>query len=612
MNRTQVINEIIKKSSAKRYLEIGVSDGSNFVNVQCEYKVGVDPEPNSPATYTLTSDEFFEKNTENFDVIFVDGLHHSDQVIRDIENSLNVLNPNGFIICHDMNPEKEEHQTIPFINGTWNGDCWRALVHFRKTRKYLNIFTVDTDYGCSIITRGNQKLLDTDLELTYDNFDKNRNEWLNLISVQNFYNWLTGVDVNSLLNAYVLSPNDPENNYLLAKYYHNIGQTASAVSYYIRTAERTEDHLLQYECLIQCARCFESQGTRKFTVKGFLQHAVALMPKRPEAYFYLSLFYESQHNNDGRWFDSYTTASIGTEVCEFENLEPLRSSVEFPGKYAVLFQKAHTAWWCGLQEESKNIFLDLYANYDMNEQFTNLTYNNLVYLNAFVTKKIENYSEKNHKNLRIKFKNSEKIEKNYSESYQDMFVLAANNGKNFGKYVEIGAGNAHYGNNTYLLEKNFGWTGVSFDIQEDFVSAYNNERSNPCIHADATQVDYKKIFKDQKFNNTIDYLQIDCDPPEISYKALLQIPFDEYKFSVITFEHDAYANRQSNIRDLSREYLKSKGYVLVVDNIAPDNYRAYEDWYIHPDLVDESIIEHLKVVNGKTKKAENYMLGYDE
>lgn len=608
MNRTQIVNELIKKIDAKRYLEIGVSDGSNFSNIRCDYKIGVDPDPQSPANTKMTSDEFFNSNKEKFDVIFVDGLHHSDQVTRDIENSLEILSPGGYIVCHDMNPEKEEHQVIPFTSGTWNGDCWRSLVELRKTRSDLTIFTVDTDYGCSVIYRGSQDVLKTDLELTYENFSNNRKEWLNLVSVQHFYSWLTGENVGNLIQQYVLNPNNPENNYLLARFYHNIGQTASAVSYYIRTAERTDDKLLQYECLIQCARCFEAQGTRKFTVKGFLQHAVALMPTRPEAYFYLSLFYESQHNSDGRWFDSFTTASIAVEVCNFDN-PPLRSTVDFPGKYALLFQKAHTAWWCGLQEESRNIFLDLYTNYDMNAQFTELTRNNLVYLNAFVTKQIENYTAQDYTNLKFKFKNSDKLGQNYSESFQDMFVLAATNGKQFGTYVEVGAGNPQYGNNTYLLEKDFGWTGVSFDIDENFVTAHANYRLNPCIHADATQVDYKTVFSDSKFKKDIDYLQIDCDPPEVSYQVLLRIPFDDYRFGVITFEHDAYATKGSNIRELSREFLTSKGYVLVADNIAPDEYRAYEDWYVHPDLVDKDTLNKLMSANGLTKKAKKYFLG---
>jgi hypothetical protein len=76
------------KISAKSYLEIGVSGGENFQKIRCENKVGVDPEPTSPATIFLPSDDFFKQNKETFDVIFIDGLHHSDQVLRDINNSL--------------------------------------------------------------------------------------------------------------------------------------------------------------------------------------------------------------------------------------------------------------------------------------------------------------------------------------------------------------------------------------------------------------------------------------------------------------------------------------------------------------------------------------------
>ena len=53
-----------------------------FFPNQC-YKISVDPEKNSEhLTHEMTSDEFFEQNTDKFDVIFIDGLHHSDRSIR--------------------------------------------------------------------------------------------------------------------------------------------------------------------------------------------------------------------------------------------------------------------------------------------------------------------------------------------------------------------------------------------------------------------------------------------------------------------------------------------------------------------------------------------------
>jgi len=612
MYRTEIIQLIINKVNAKSYLEIGVDNGINFSNIICEKKVSVDPNTNTSAMHHVTSDDFFISNTDMFDVIFIDGLHHADQVYRDIENSLKFLNPGGYIVCHDMNPIKEEHQIIPFVSGTWNGDCWKAFVQIRTERNDLEMYVIDTDQGCGVITRGHQNLINVPTtDLTYKNFDINRKEWLNLISVEQFAKKVTtdySSAVSSILNKFINKPNDPENNFLLALYYDGIGQTASAVSYYLRTAERTPNDLLKYECLLKAAECFEKQGTRKFTVKGLLQQAVALMPKRPEAYFKLSSFYENETTNDGRWVESYTIASVGLSVSDFDNLPSLRTKINFPGKYGLLFQKAHTAWWCGLCEESKNMFLDLYTNYDMNENYRATVYNNLLSLNAFVTQKIVNYNNTQAGKLRFKFANHEMIDQNYSEAYQDMFVLTMLNGKKNGTYIEIGAGDAFYGNNSYLLESKFGWKGVSFDIEQQFVNKFLNERKNPCVLRDARLVNYETFLPSVGIGKHVDYLQIDCDPPEVSYQVLLNIPFDTMQFSVITFEHDHYTNRNNSYRQRARDYLKSYGYVLVAGNISPDDSRPYEDWFVHPDYVDPEILKVMMEVGDETKNARKYML----
>ncbi len=48
-----------------------------------------------------TSDSFFKKNKDTFDVIYIDGSHEADQVYRDLRNSWNSLNLDGIIICDD-------------------------------------------------------------------------------------------------------------------------------------------------------------------------------------------------------------------------------------------------------------------------------------------------------------------------------------------------------------------------------------------------------------------------------------------------------------------------------------------------------------------------------
>lgn len=609
MNRTSIINSLIQKTAASRYLEIGVRDGENFDQIACAYKVGVDPDPNSSATLHITSDEFFKSNKEKFDVIFIDGLHHADQVEKDIENSLSVLTDKGYIVCHDMNPLEERCQTIPYNGqGRWNGDCWKAFVKFRQSRSDLSMAVVETDEGCGIISRGSQTPIVITDDINYQNFSLKKNEWLNLISIDEFRQKYTNeVPLKTLINQFVLDPDNPDHNFNLALYYHGIGQTASAVSYYIRTAERTTDTLLRYECLLRASKCFDEQGTRGFSVKGLLQHAIALMPTRPEGYFLLSRYYENE-KAEGSWFNCYMIASVGLEVCNFD-LPNLRTDVGYPGKYGIIFEKAVSSWWCGLCSESKELFKDLLINYELDNAHRTAVINNLKHLNALNSTVLTLFDESKHPDLKVKFPGSESIIQNYSEAYQDMFILSMLNGKRNGTYLEIGAGNPYYGNNTALLEKSFGWTGVSLDIDPQFVEAFAKERKNPCILKDASLVDYDKFLSGLGFSNNIDYLQLDCDPPSVTYKILTTIPFEKYKFAVITYEHDYYCDDTKSFREKSRRYLESFGYVMVVGDIAPDDWRTYEDWWVHPDLVDQNTIQKMKNTSKSTKCAENYLLG---
>ena len=179
-------------------------------------------------------------------------------------------------------------------------------------------------------------------------------------------------NLQTLLNRFVIDPENDYNNLWLAKHYHSIGQTASAVSYYLRTAERTKDKTLMYACLLISSDCFHSQGCRNDSVKGLLQSAIALCPKRPEGYFLLSRFYERMQN----WHDSYLIASIGMVVSDFD-CDPLPLVVDYPGKYGILFEKAVSSWHCGLCDESRNILVDLLQNYDMDDVHITAVKNNL-------------------------------------------------------------------------------------------------------------------------------------------------------------------------------------------------------------------------------------------
>ena len=187
MDRLNIINSLCAKINAKKYLEIGVFEGYVFDNVVCKYKVGVDPDPNSKATIVKTSDDFFANNNETFDVIFIDGLHHADQVKKDIINAIKFLNNGGYIVCHDMLPPDENTQKVPQMSWVWTGDCWKAWVQLRSEYDNLDMRVVDTDYGCGIIRIGTQEKIRLECDLTWNNFVVNRSYWMNIISIDEFH-----------------------------------------------------------------------------------------------------------------------------------------------------------------------------------------------------------------------------------------------------------------------------------------------------------------------------------------------------------------------------------------------------------------------------------------
>jgi SAM-dependent methyltransferase len=202
IKRYDIINYLLnRKEEETCYLEIGVRNPEDCFNkIHCATKIGVDPNEKAQATYTITSDDFFEKVRTGallhpdikFDVIFIDGLHLADQVDRDIENALSFLQDDGFIVLHDCNPPSEWHARetealqIPSCINDWNGTVWKAFLKHRCNPAVTSC-CIDTDWGVGILTKKNifSRLPEnTNTFFEYSVFSRQREHVLNLLSFE--------------------------------------------------------------------------------------------------------------------------------------------------------------------------------------------------------------------------------------------------------------------------------------------------------------------------------------------------------------------------------------------------------------------------------------------
>jgi len=191
MLRWDILNRLAAHVQARRYLEIGVQTGASFHAVNVAEKVGVDPDPTAKATVCMTSDEYFASldpldPAQQFDLVFVDGLHVREQATRDVRNALAHLSPRGAIVVHDCLPLLEEQQVVPMRCGIWTGDVWKAWVDLRAELHDREMMVVDTDMGCGVILPALAEVAEFshpgDWDLTWERFVANRTDWLNITS----------------------------------------------------------------------------------------------------------------------------------------------------------------------------------------------------------------------------------------------------------------------------------------------------------------------------------------------------------------------------------------------------------------------------------------------
>ena len=107
----------------------------------------------------------------------------------------------------------------------------------------------------------------------------------------------------------------------------------------------------------------------------------------------------------------------------------------------------------------------------------------------------------------------------YSQIGQDILVLKYLKNKQNGSFVDIGCGFPKYINNTYVLESEFNWNGVSVDLHtytETDGLVWNDCRSTKLVLHDALTLNYSDLFKENNLPINIDYLSLDLEPPDSS------------------------------------------------------------------------------------------------
>jgi hypothetical protein len=286
-------------------------------------------------------------------------------------------------------------------------------------------------------------------------------------------------------------------------------------------------------------------------------------------------------NSIGIWSGSISIA-LNNNLILLTNNEVI-SNYNIPSEYCLSYES--------------NLEKNLYNKYNIDNRDEGILQkyrNQITYHNSCILdKKLKSNF------IRFNLNINNKIIEFNGDAYQDMFVIKANNYKNNGYFVEIGSAWPKRTNNSYILEKYFDWKGIMIEYDNRYLESYKLERPNS-IHVmnDATEIDYLKLFEENNVPLNVDYLQIDLEVDNESTLKVIKLfdkyIFDKYKFATITFEHDFYRGDFYNTRYISRQILHKRGYVLLFPDIGlgiDTEFGSFEDWWIHPDLVDENFIK---------------------
>ena len=173
----------------------------------------------------------------------------------------------------------------------------------------------------------------------------------------------------------------------------------------------------------------------------------------------------------------------------------------------------------------------------------------------------------------------------FSQSGQDQFAYNIS-GLN-GIYLEIGAHHPIINSNTYNLEIECNWKGVSIENDLSFKSFWDKhtKRKNEIIWDDAFNINYELLIKKKKFPNRLSYLSCDIEPAENTFKILKQIVNSNLSFDYISFEHDKY-DIGDKYEKLSFDFLNEHNYKIAIKNVYSRNKKnkVFETWFVNKNM----------------------------
>jgi hypothetical protein len=194
----------------RAYLEIGTCAGESLKLASCS-SIAVDPQfavtfdvlGKKPVClmYQSTSDDFFSTHDptkllgRHLDLVFLDGLHLFEVLLRDFINAERFCRPGSLIMMHDCIPtdvyiadrkdDPERRRAMGSKPSWWTGDVWKLVPILKQWRPHLSVRGLDCaptglvlitnlDQSSRVLIENYQRIVDQFAEVDLDQYGLSR------------------------------------------------------------------------------------------------------------------------------------------------------------------------------------------------------------------------------------------------------------------------------------------------------------------------------------------------------------------------------------------------------------------------------------------------------